>query len=61
MPSTKELVFDRTKFDKYIKGDLGIGDLIHKQETLPIINQAKTPQDKAVLAPLIVPNKKSGL
>ena len=61
MPSTKELVFDRTKFDKYIKGDLGIGDLIHKQETLPIINQAKTPQDKAVLAPLIVPNKKTGL
>lgn len=61
MSSNKELVFDRTKFDKYINGDLGIGDLIHRQETLPIVNQAKTPQDKALLAPLIVPNKKTGL
>lgn len=61
MPSNKQLVFDRTKFDKYIIGDLGIGDLIHKQETLPIVAQAKTPQDKKLLEPLIVPNKKTGL
>jgi len=61
MPSTKQLAFDQTKFDRYIQGDLGIADLIYNQEVKPIISQAKTPQDIALLQPLIVPNKKTGL
>jgi hypothetical protein len=61
MPSSKQLVFDRTKFDKYIKGDLGIADKIHQEEVVPIINKAYTPQDKALLQELINPNKKTGL
>lgn len=46
MPSTTPLVFDRTKFDKYEKGDLGIADKIYTEDILPKQPTAeKTPKN----------------
>lgn len=61
MPSSKQLTFDRSKFDKYIKGDLGIADKIHQEEIQPLVNQCQTPKDKADFIKLMEPNKKTGM
>lgn len=62
MPSTKEFVFNASKFNPYIIGDLGVADRIFTEDVQPKINQCKTPKDKLDFQNMIYPvNKKTGL
>lgn len=61
MASSKPFVIDIEKLNKFVNGDLGIADNIHKVQVTPIIDKAQTAKDKEIFTKLQEPNKKSGI
>ncbi len=61
MASDKLFVINTEKINKFVNGDLGIADNIHKVQVTPILDQTQTAEDKEIFAKLQEPNKKTGL
>lgn len=61
MASSVPFAFDVDKLTNFINGDLGIADAIHKAQIAPLVNKAKTKEDKATFNKVSEPNKKTGL
>lgn len=59
--SNKILAFDPDKLNKFVIGDLGIADLIHKNQITPILAAIPNAKDKEIFYKLQIPNKKTGL
>lgn len=61
MASSKIFVIDAEKLNKFVNGDLGIADNIHKVQITPVLSTIQTEEDRAIFMKLQEPNKKSGL
>lgn len=59
--SNVPFAFDVDKLIKFINGDLGIADAIHKAQVSPIANKTQTQKDKDIFNKLQTPNKQSGI
>lgn len=59
--SNVPFAFDVDKLTKFINGDLGIADAIHKAQITPITDKTQTSKDKDIFTKLQTPNKQSGI
>lgn len=59
--SSIPFAFDVEKLNKFVNGDIGIADTIHKAQISPILNAIKLPKDKAMFEKLQQPNRKAGI
>jgi len=61
MASSVPFAFDVDKLNRFVNGDIGIADLIHKIQIAPILNTIPTKKDKDIFFKLQEPNRKAGL
>jgi hypothetical protein len=57
----KPFAFDVQKLNKFVNGDIGIADAIHKAQITPILNAIPYPKDKDIFMKLQKPDRKAGI
>lgn len=59
--SSLPFAFDVQKLNKFVNGDIGIADAIHKAQISPILDSMTLPKDKAIFEKISEPNRKAGI
>lgn len=61
MPSSVPFAFDVEKLNRFVNGDIGIADTIHKAQIAPILSAIPTKKDKDIFTKLQEPNRAAGM